>query len=333
MSATVTLMLDQPGRAPGHFTEVPPPSPMQTPPQVRRPPVTRLARGVTPYLYLVPALAGVVIWVYSPLVQTLRLSFYNWNLSPASPALPAGTSNYRKALDLPELGTAALNTVWYLLALLPFTVVIPVIVVLATRRVRGRASTVYRAAIFMPYLVAPVVAAIVWRWLLDPHGGLVNQVLGVLGIGPVAFLRDPDWAMWSIVVIVGWQLLGFAVLVVSSGLSAISDDYTDAARIDGASEGRITLRITLPLLSPTLLFMATLTILAAAQLVFPMIQTLTQGGPGDATTNLYYLLYDTAFGSFDVGLASAAGVLFFLGFSVIAWGLVRLMDKWSFHDD
>ncbi|MDT0224155.1 sugar ABC transporter permease, partial [Gordonia sp. AC31] len=92
-------------------------------------------------------------------------------------------------------------------------------------------------------------------------------------------------------------------------------------------------RITLPLLSPTLLFMATLTILSAAQLMFPMIQTLTQGGPGDSTTNLYYLLYDIAFGSFDVGLASAASVLFFLGFGFIAWGAVWLMDRWSFHDD
>lgn len=209
----------------------------------------------------------------------------------------------------------------------------PTLIVLASRRVRGRARTFYRTAIFAPYLIAPVATAIVWRWLLDPGGGLVNQVLGLFGVAPISFLRDPAVALWSIVVIVGWQLLGFAVLVISAGEAAISGDYADAARIDGATERQVTRRITLPLLSPTLLFMATLTILAAAQLVFPMIQTLTQGGPNQSTTNLYYLLYDTAFGSFDVGLASAASVLFFLAFGLIAWAAVWLMDRWSFHDD
>jgi multiple sugar transport system permease protein len=299
----------------------------------RRPLLRRLTGAAAPYPYLVPALAGLLVWVYSPLLQTVQLSFYDWNLVPTSPARPAGWSNYGEAVSLPELGQATANTLLYLLGLLPFTIVAPLLVVLASQRVHGRARAFYRAAIFAPYLIAPVVTAIVWRWLLDPGGGLVNQVLGSLGVAPISFLRDPLWAMWSIVVIVGWQLLGFAVLVVSAGVSGISDDYAAAARIDGATERQITRRITLPLLSPTLLFMATLTILSAAQLVFPMIQTLTQGGPSGSTTNLYYLLYDTAFGSFDVGLASAASVLFFLGFGLLAWGAVWLMDRWSFHDD
>ncbi|MEU1981027.1 ABC transporter permease subunit [Nocardia sp. NPDC019395] len=328
----MTAVLDRP--APGRFVEpAPPPKRSEPRPVARRPLPRRLAGVVTPYLYLVPALAGLVVWVYSPLVQTIQLSFYDWNLVPTSPARPAGWSNYSEAFNLPQLGQATLNTLLYLLALLPFTIVIPVVVVLLSQRVHGRARAFYRTAIFAPYLIAPIVTAIVWRWLLDPNGGLVNQVLGLFGVAPISFLRDPKWAMWSIVVIVGWQLLGFAVLVVSAGMSGISDDYAAAARTDGATERQITRRITLPLLSPTLLFMATLTILSAAQLMFPMIQTLTQGGPGDSTTNLYYLLYDTAFGSFDVGLASAASVLFFLGFGLIAWGAVWLMDRWSFHDD
>ncbi|WP_328396380.1 carbohydrate ABC transporter permease [Nocardia sp. NBC_00416] len=330
----MTALLDRPAPIPGRFVEPAAPVSRSSPrPVARRPLSRRLAAAAAPYLYLVPALAGLMVWVYSPLVQTIQLSFYDWNLVPTSPARPAGWSNYAEAFDLPQLGRATLNTLLYLLALLPFTIVIPVVVVLLSHRVHGRARAFYRTAIFAPYLIAPIVTAIVWRWLLDPNGGLVNQVLGMFGVAPISFLRDPKWAMWSIVVIVGWQLLGFAVLVVSAGLSGISDDYAAAARTDGATERQITRRITLPLLSPTLLFMATLTILSAAQLMFPMIQTLTQGGPGDSTTNLYYLLYDTAFGSFDVGLASAASVLFFLGFGLLAWGAVWLMDRWSFHDD
>lgn len=333
----MTDLIDRPGALPGsgRFVESAAPAPRgERPlPVARRPLARRLLDGSAPYLYLVPALAALLVWVYSPLIQTFQLSFYDWNLIPTSPAHPAGWSNYGEALSLPELGQATVNTLLYLLGLLPFTIVVPVLVVLASQRIHGRARAFYRTSIFAPYLIAPVATAIIWRWLLDPGGGLINQVLGLVGIGPISFLRDPNYALWSIVVIVGWQLLGFAVLVVSAGLSGINEDYAAAARTDGATERQVVRRITLPLLSPTLLFMTTLTILSAAQMVFPMIQVLTQGGPSGSTSNLYHLLYDTAFGSFDVGLASAASVLFFLGFGLVAWGAVWLMDRWSFHDD
>lgn len=333
----MTELLDRAGGppGPGRFVEpAPPASRRERPvPVARRSLARRLLDGSAPYLYLVPALAALLIWVYSPLAQTFQLSFYDWNLVATTPARPAGWSNYGEALSLPALGQATVNTLLYLLGLLPFTIVIPVLVVLASQRIHGRARAFYRTAIFAPYLIAPVATAIIWRWLLDPGGGLVNQVLGLFGVAPISFLRDPRVAIWSIVVIVGWQLLGFAVLVVSAGVAGIDDDYAAAARTDGATERQVVRRITLPLLSPTLLFMTTLTILSAAQLVFPIIQTLTQGGPSGATMNLYYLLYDTAFGSFDASLASAASVLFFLGFGLLAWGAVWLMDRWSFHDD
>ncbi|MDN5859446.1 MAG: sugar ABC transporter permease [Pseudonocardia sp.] len=315
--------------AAGRFVELPPPPASRAVPARGPGPRRRLARGVTPYLYVLPALAGMVIWIYLPLVQTFQLSFYDWNLLPTTPARPAGLSNYTEVLGLPEIGRATVNTVVYVLGLLPFTLLLPLAITLASQRVTGRARAFYRAAIFTPFLMAPVASAIVWRWLLEPQGGLVNRVLGV----EVNWLREPDLALAAITVMVGWQLLGFAVLVISAGLSGISPDYADAARVDGATTGQITWRITLPLLSPTLLLMALLTVLAAAQLVFPLINTLTQGGPGDATTNLYYLLYETAFTSFDVGRASAAGVLFFGAFGVFAVAAVWLLDRWSFHDD
>jgi multiple sugar transport system permease protein len=293
----------------------------------------RAAAGAPPYLYVLPALTGLVVWIYWPLVQTFQLSFYDWNLLPTTPARPAGFSNYTEVLRLPELGTAAANTVIYVIALLPFTLLLPLAITLAAQHVHGRARAFYRAAIFAPFLVAPVATAILWRWLLEPEGGLVNRILGMFGVDSINWLREPNTALVAIVVMVGWQLLGFAVLVISAGLANISGDYADAAAIDGATGWQITRRITLPLLSPTLLLMTLLTVLAAAQIVFPLVNTLTQGGPGDATTNLYYLLYETAFTSFDVGRASAAGVLFFCAFGVFALGAVWLLDRWSFHDD
>jgi multiple sugar transport system permease protein len=322
-------------RPAGRFVELP------RPPAAPAPPVTAAARhrarragtALAPYLYVLPALAGLVLWVYVPLGRTVQLSFFDWNLLPTSPARPVGLENYGEVLAQPELVGATLNTVLYVLGLLPFTIVLPVLVALAAQRVSARARAFHRAAVFAPYLVAPVATAILWRWLLDPEGGLVNRLLGVVGLEPVNWLREPGPAFAAILVMVGWQLLGFAVLVVSAGLTGISSDYADAAAVDGATRGQIARKITLPLLSPTLLLMGLLTVLASAQLVFPLINTLTQGGPGDATTNLYYLLYETAFTSFDAGRAAAAGVLFFFGFGVFALGAVALLDRWSVHDD
>jgi len=165
--------------------------------------------------------------------------------------------------------------------------------------------------------------------LLDPRSGAVNQTLGTT----INWLQEPGPAQLAIIVITGWHVLGFAVLVVAAGLAGITDDYADAAALDGATRGQITRWITVPLLSPTLVFLLLMSVLLAAQWSFPLIDTLTHGGPAGATTNVYYLLWDYGFHSFDAGLGAAAGVIFFLGFGVIAGLLVWLSEKVTIHDN
>ncbi|TNC24158.1 carbohydrate ABC transporter permease [Amycolatopsis alkalitolerans] len=311
------------------FVEVPAPA-VIAPPRVARPPVPRrLLRAVSPYLYLAPSLALLVIWTYRPLVQTAQLSFYSWNLLPTQPMTPAGLDNYRRLFALPAVGQSVLRTLLIIAGLLLFTVVVPVAVGLLTQRIRGRARSVYQALVFLPFLVPPVASATVWQWLLDPSGGIVNRVLGT----HVNWLHDSKWALGAIIVMTGWYLLGFAVLVVAAGLSNINHDYTEAAMIDGASRGQISRWITLPLLSPTLVFLVLMTILLSAQWTFPLIDTITQGGPSGATTNVYYLLWQYSFQSFDAGLSTAAGILLFVVFGAIAAGLVLLGEKLTIHDD
>ncbi|GAA2805643.1 sugar ABC transporter permease [Saccharopolyspora taberi] len=312
------------------FVEVPAPVAAIAPPAARRAPLlARILRAAPPYLYLAPGLALLVIWTYRPLVQTAQLSFYSWNLLPTSPMVPAGTDNYEQLLGAPELGNAVWNTILVIAGLLPFTIVIPVVVALLTRQVGGPARELYRALIFAPMLVAPVASAAVWQWLLDPGSGAVNRLLGV----NVNWLHETVPAQISIIGITGWHLLGFAVLLVSAGLAGISDDYSAAAQLDGASRWQITRWVTLPLLSPTLVFLALMTVLLGAQWTFPLIDTLTQGGPSGATTHIYYLLWDYGFHSHQAGLGAAAGVIFFTAFGVVALFLVWLADRISFHDD
>ena len=133
--------------------------------------------------------------------------------------------------------------------------------------------------------------------------------------------------------IAGWKVLGLAVLIVAAGLAALDTDYYAAAAVDGASRLRVFREITLPLLSPTIVFLiATSVLISEGAFVFPLLNSLTQGGPGTATTDIYFLLYRFGFTSFDVGLASAAAVLFFIVFGLIAIGLVRILDRLSFYD-
>ncbi|WP_082392757.1 carbohydrate ABC transporter permease [Nocardia arizonensis] len=286
-------------------------------------------RGLVPYLYLSPALAMLVIWTYRPLFQAVELSTYSWNLLPSAPMKPVGTANYERLFDLPAFWDSLGRTAVLIGGLLPFTVILPVALALAGRKVGQRARTVYQALIFAPFLVAPVAAGAVWRWLLHPGGGVVGRITG----SHRNWVYDVDTAQAVIIVITGWQLLGFAVLVVWAGLAGISPDYDEAARVDGASSSQIRRWITMPMLSPTLLFLVLTTVLLTPTLTFPIIDSMTQGGPSQATTNIYYLLWDYAFHSFDAGLSAAAGVLLFVGFGVLAGGLVWLSERVSFHDD
>ncbi|MEV0612062.1 sugar ABC transporter permease [Nonomuraea sp. NPDC050404] len=288
----------------------------------------RLPR-LAPYLYLAPGLALLIIWTYRPLTQTLNLSFHSWNLVPTSPIEQVGLANYERLLTTPELGEAVGRTFAVIVGMLPFTVLTPVVVALLARRVRGRMEQVYRGLVFAPMLVAPVAGAAVWQWLLDPGAGAVNAVLGT----DVNWLNSTGTAQWAIVVITGWHVVGFAVLVVAAGLTGINPDYTAAAQMDGASDGQITRWVTLPLLSPTLAFLALMTVLLSAQWTFPLVDTLTSGGPAGSTTNIYYLLWEYGFRSHDAGLAAAAGMIFFLGFMLVAALLAGLSDRLSHHDD
>jgi multiple sugar transport system permease protein len=290
-------------------------------------PAYRTPEWVAPVLFLLPAFATLGLWIYWPLIEALRLSFYEWNLLPTAEPAYVGLDNYRNLLALAELRTAAWNTVLYTLGLLPLTVALPLLIALMTREAVGRAGAVYRAIIFVPMIIAPVVVAVVWRWLLNPDHGIVNKLLGGLGLPGLRFLQDPDTAIWTIIFITGWKLVGFSTLLFAAAMTNIDQSLIEAARIDGANEGQVARRIVVPLVAPTGIFLTVLTVLHGAQWSFVYINVLTQGGPRHATTNLYYLLWEYGFGTFAIGWSTAAGMLLFAAFAVFAaiglWALRR----------
>jgi multiple sugar transport system permease protein len=296
---------------------------------VRRPSLAR----VEPYLYLLPALLGVGIWIYRPLVQTVFLSFYQWNLLPSSPKVPVGLSNYQNVLNVPGMQQALQNTAVYIVGLLPFSVIAPLALAILVDGIRGRLRDLYRTALFTPLLMAPIVVSIIWGWLLDPTTGVVNAALHRLtGAAPVDWLNTTSTAIWAIVAITGWKIFGFSMLIFSASLTNLDRTYFEAASVDGAGRFACIRLITLPLMASTILFMVMMSILLSAQWTFPLINSLTGGGPINSTTNLYFLLYQLGFQNFSIGYSAAASLMFFVAFGLLALAFIRLSERFSFHD-
>ncbi|GHG97265.1 carbohydrate ABC transporter permease [Pseudodonghicola xiamenensis] len=305
----------------------------------RNTPLRRGDRALRPYLYLLPAVACFVIWVYQPLFEAFMLSFRQWNMLPVSPKHWVGLDNYCNILELPKFWQALSNTWYYLLGLIPLAVGLPLVIALFTQDLPPRLRNLYRGLIFVPMIIPPVVAAAVWRWLLDPGHGIINLGLQKLGSSPVDFPYDPDITLWTITFITGWKLVGFATLILSAADAAIDTSQIEAARLDGASKWEIIRDIRLPLLSPTLMLLILMVVLLGAQWSFAYIHVLTEGGPLGSTTNIYYLLWQFGFGSLSVGWSSASAVTLFVGvgvgvgFGLLAAALFALKSKVTFHDD
>ncbi|MDE1997110.1 MAG: sugar ABC transporter permease, partial [Rhizobiaceae bacterium] len=224
-------------------------------------------------------------------------------------------------------------TIIYIVGLLPLAVLLPLAIAIFTADQPPKARNIYRAMIFVPMIVAPVVAACIWRWLLDPTHGVINLVIRSAGFHPLRFLQDPNLAIWTIIVLTGWKLIGFSTLILSAANANINPSLIEAARMDGANKWEIIRDVRLPLMSSILLFLVMMTILLGAQWSFSYINVLTGGGPLGSTTNIYYVLWDFGFSSLSVGWSSAAAVILFLGFGVIAFLLFKMMDRYSFHDN
>lgn len=291
------------------------------------------ARAAVPWFYLMPALLVLAVWIYLPLIEAFQLSFYKWNMLPTAPKTFVGLENYQRLMTLPDMRRALWNTLLYTLGLLPLSVALPLAVAILTQDLGGPLRNVYRTLIFLPMIVAPVVAAILWRWLLNEDHGLVNHTLAVLGFEKIGFLIDRKYALGTLVWITGWKLIGFSTLLFSAANAGINRSYVEAARMDGASAWQVIRDIRLPLLSPTILLITMMTVLFGAQWSFVYINVLTNGGPLKSTTNIFFLLWEYGFETLAAGWSSAAGMIAFTGFALIAFVCMKLMKRYSFHDN
>ena len=291
--------------------------------------------NIKPYLFLAVPVLLLIWWIYRPMLETLRYSFYDWNMIPGTQARFVGLQNFVKLFTNKDFGTAVVNTLVYIVGMLPFSVVIPIFLSVVTQGLKERTKRIYRAIFFIPMIMAPVAVSTIFQWLLHPSNGLVNHVLQILGIteNNISFFADERYARGMIILISGWKMVGFATLMFSSALSGIDKQYYEAAALDGAGKLQSFFHITLTMISPTIMMMLMMSVLFSSQWTMAYIDVLTQGGPYGSSTNIYYLIYKFAFKDMNVGTCAAAAGLFMIVFGILALILQRISTKVAFYDN
>ncbi|WP_144711663.1 carbohydrate ABC transporter permease [Curtobacterium pusillum] len=278
-------------------------------------------RSWSSLLYVAPALAFFVVFVVVPIVQSVRISFYDWD--GISVATPAGFANYTAVFTDPDLRQALGHS----LVLLVFYAALPVLIGLllagAMSRIRIHGLTVLRAVLFLPQILSSVVVAVAWRGILADDGP-VNAALRAVGLGGLAhtWLGDFGTALPSIGLIGTWVEYGLCMVLFLAGIATIDRSLYEAARLDGAGAFREFTAITLPALRPQISIALILTITFALR-NFDLIWNTTRGGPGTSTTVPSVFVYQDAFQDRALGQASALAVVLTVLILVVV-GLVQL---------
>ena len=260
---------------------------------------------------LAPPLA-IYVWVrLIPIVETLRLSLYEWNIiSPRKPFV--GLDNFRELAGDPLFLEALRNTTIIAFGVLLVTVPLGLLIAaLIHYRAGSRLSPFYETAIFIPHVVSLVPAAMAWKWVFDARLGPLNALIGVFGIPPQPWLFDPILSLVCVVVLCSWQALGYAVLIFLVGLKNVPQTLRDAASLDGATGLQSFWHVSLPILRPITLYVSVVTLIAAFN-VYGQVYVLasdTQGAPGLLVRVLVLDMIENSFRNYRVGYAAAEAVV------------------------
>jgi multiple sugar transport system permease protein len=286
---------------------------------------TPLRRRSAGWAFVAPALGLIGVFFVLPTAAALLLSFTDFDVyTVADPRRLRliGLGNYARLLDDPRFWTALRNTAWFVAVAGPASIAVSLAAALAVNAKLLRGRAVFRTIFFLPVVTTLVAVAMVWRYLYHPRVGLLNQLLGVVGIDPIDWLGDPAWALPALALLAVWKNFGFNMLVFLAGLQAIPERLFEAARLDGAGPWQRLRHVTLPMLAPTFVFVGVITTIGYLQL-FAEPYVMTQGGPGNATLSVVLLMYEEGFRWWNLGYGAA--VAFVLFACILAVSLAQLL--------
>jgi multiple sugar transport system permease protein len=280
------------------------------------------------WLLILPTVLFVGVFTAAPIVASFVLSLFNYSV--IAPAKWVGLANYRALLHDGGARDAFGVTILLTAGIVIAEVVIGLALAVGVQRRMHWARPIFRSAFFVPLLVSGASISIVMSYVFDPQFGVLNYYLHLLGLPLVPWLSSTWGSIATIIIVVTWQQLGFTFIVFSAALGAVPRELIEAARVDGAGGWRVFRKITVPMISPSILFTATVGVIGTLQL-FDQPYVLTHGGPGTATTTVVLDIYQQAFQNLRFGYASSISVILFIVVLIATYLQFRISRKWVFY--
>jgi multiple sugar transport system permease protein len=284
---------------------------------------------VAAYLFLGPQLLGLVVFMVGPLLFALVLSFYHWDGFGTRSF--AGMSNFADVLSSPRIRRSAVNTLWFTVLQVPGLMLTGLFFAVLMQRA-GKLTPVYRLAFFAPVVTSSVAVAAIWLWLFNPDISPVSNALRGIGLPAPNWLQDARFVIPSLAIVGIWQGLGYMLVMFMAGLQSINRSVLEAAELDGCSEWQKLRHVTIPLLSPTILFLSITSIIGSFQ-VFDYIYVFFGSTAPDAARTIVYEVVQTAFGEFNFGEASALALLLFMALLGVTGLQLVAQKRWVFYSE
>lgn len=284
------------------------------------------------WLFLLPATFAFVVFMFWPLVYTVYLSFLKWNMvSPTKKNV--GFKNYISIVQDKATLQLVLNTLVYIAILVVMIFAVPYILSYINTFVMKRGKGIYKTLLFIPSLISLVVGAIVLQWIFNPISGPIGAALGKVGITMPTWSKTKGLVIFVIALAAVLKSFGYNFLVLLSGMSSVSDELIEAARLEKTPHNKIFTRIIMPLTSSTAIYVLIISIVQGMQYVFTPIKVLTQGGPNNASSNIIYGVYQEAFTFYNTGKASALSILTMVIFLVLLFLEFKYVEKGVYYEN
>jgi len=292
----------------------------------RRSSVRRAAQG---WVFIGPVVLGVLAFNILPMLPTVYASFTYWD--GLHPMEWIGLANYQRALGGadPNFKTGVVNTLLYMVGRVPFAMLTGLaLALIVNERLRG--ITFVRALFYLPVVSSVVAVGVVWKWIFNWQYGLLNAILDVVNITGPRWLSDQNWAKVAVVIVAVWHVMGYNMVLFLAGLQGIPPALEEAAEIDGANAWQRLIHVKLPLLTPTVFFVAIMSVIASFQ-VFNLIYVMTAGGPGTATYVYVYHMWQEGFNLHKFGYGAALAWMLFVVIAIVTWFQWKMSDRWVFY--
>lgn len=276
------------------------------------------------WLFILPTLVGFAIFVAGPIIASIALAFTKYDV--VNPPQGVGIANFQEAFSDDRVRTSFRNTIVFVLVATALQIILALALAVGIQRKMPAALRYFfRTAFFLPIITSAASISIVFGYMFNKEFGVINYYLDKAHIGPIPWLVNTHWSLYSVAIAYVWQHVGFTFILFSAGLQNISREIYEAAEIDGVNAITKFFRITLPLLSPTILFTTVIGMINSLQ-VFDQPTVMTNGGPGDSSRSVVMIIYDVAFRNLRFGYGSAIAALLFV--VILAFtGLQFLLSK------